>query len=85
MSGTPQRRQNTPSTASLGDAQVAPERELEATGDRVTSIAAITGLPSTHAGRAHRTVAVERDAIPAAPGSDIALRSAPAQNVPRHR
>ena len=36
MSGTPQRRQNTPKTASSRrDAEVAPQRELEPAGDRV--------------------------------------------------
>jgi hypothetical protein len=43
MSGTPQRRQNTPSTApTLDDAQIAPERQLETASN---SVAADGGNP----------------------------------------
>ena len=62
-SGTPQRRQNTPNTASLGrDPQVAPQRELEPARDRVALDGGDHRLGERHAGRTHRPVAVGRDA-----------------------
>ena len=55
ISGTPQRRQNTPNFARLrGDAQVAPQRELEAAGDGVALDGGDHRLGEQMARRAHR-------------------------------
>ena len=82
ISGTPQRRQNTPNTALLlGDAQIAPERELEAAGDRMAGHGGDHRLGQPHPRRAHRAVARRRlTRLPAA--VPTAFRSAPAQNTP---
>ena len=65
-SGTPKRRQYTPSTASDGgDAQVAPEGELEPAGDGRALDGGDHRLAEAQAGRSHRprSVVVDRPAV----------------------
>ncbi len=49
-----------------GDAQIAPQRELEPAGDGMTFHRRDDGLVEQHAGRAHRPVAVGRGPVAAA-------------------
>ena len=64
-----------------GDAQIAPERELESAGDRVALDRGDHRLRQQHARRAQRTVAVDATSD-CRRRSATAFRSAPAQNVP---
>ena len=82
ISGTPQRRQNTPKhRVLLGDAQIAPQRQLQPAGDRVAGDRGDHRLGQPHPRRPHRPVAVVGSTrLPVS--VPTALRSAPAQNTP---
>ena len=95
ISGTPKRRQKTPKVAARrGDAQVAPQGELEAAGDGVALDGGDHRLRQLQPRRAHRPVARhvgvegERQAVVGSPRSPGAVpratvrRSAPAQKWP---
>ena len=57
----------------LGDAQVAPQRELEPAGDRVARDRGDHRLAEQHPRRAHRAVAVGRDAVGRAGGDRLEI------------
>ena len=64
ISGTPQRRQNTPEhRVLLGHAQIAPQRQLQPAGHGVAGDRGDHRLGQPHPGRAHRPVAVVVDAV----------------------
>ena len=74
MSGTPQRRQRSrKGRPFLDDPQVAPQRELEASGDRVPCHRGDDGLREDHTRRAHRsrTFALGSVAAPLAHGDEV--------------
>ena len=82
-SGTPHRRQYTPNTASGGsDAQVAPQRQLQSTGDGVALDSGDHRLVEQHARRAKWPVErhVDLDPIPVA-GSDLLQIGARAEHA----
>ena len=87
ISGTPQRRSGKPSLARLGaDPQVAPERQLEAAGERVARDRGDRRLRRGQAGEAERPVVAAAASHCSATfgsvaASDTDFRSAPAQKA----
>ncbi len=59
----------------IGDAEVTPQRELQATGDCMTGDRCDHWLPEEHSRRSHRSVAVRGDAIRVARGQRLEIRT----------